>query len=358
MARGSSKRKGHLPARLRPAVPATSKGRGKDPQAPAATPLLWPGRALGTFLLFLAAVSTWYVSTKVIYPFLDGRRAFVDQVWAGTMEAPYQYRLLEHVVPWVLDRLMGFALQNDNLRHGLAYMIPLFAVFAALYLLLFALLRTWVSRNAALLGVSTFAMLVPLSVTGYVEEGNFLTLLFYVVGLLLMTRRQDAWIPLLIGVATLNREQMIWLAVYHAIFLWAHGRLRERRTLVLLAASAVTWAAGYLAPRVFFGFRESQYTFALHISHNTDPAALAYAIVPLWIVQAGFLALLCVFAYRQSNRFFRLALLSLVPYTMLFFFLGNLWEMAKWLPAALILIPMAMQPVAAQWISEDMRAPK
>lgn len=338
--------------------PVTRPKRGKGEEVAAAGPSWWPGRALGTYLLFLAAVSTWYVSTKVIYPFLESRQAFVAQVRAGTMEPPYQYRLLEHFVPWLLDSAMGVVLHNDNLRHGLAYMIPLLATFAALYLLLFLLLRTWMSRNAALVGCSAFAVLVPLSVTGYVEEGNFLTVLFYVVGLLLMTRRQDAWVPLVVGVATLNREQMIWLVLFHAIFLWAHGRLRERRSLILLGGGALAWAAGYLAPRLYYGFRESQYTTALHVGRNTDPAALVYAIVPLWIAQVAVLVLLCAFAWRQSNRFLRVAALSLVPYTVLFFFMGNMWEMAKWMPAFLILLPMALQPVVGQWVPEDMRAPK
>jgi len=44
--------------------------------------------------------------------------------------------------------------------------------------------------------------------------------------------------------------------------------------------------------------------------------------------------------------------MSLTVYGVLFFFNGNMWELAKFLPAYLILIPMSLQTLTGEYIPE------
>jgi hypothetical protein len=57
-----------------------------------------------------------------------------------------------------------------------------------------------------------------------------------------------------------------------------------------------------------------------------------------------------VLAFKRSIRYFKLAFLSLGVYGALFFVNGNLWEMAKFLPAFIIMIPMGLQTLTGQYI--------
>jgi hypothetical protein len=65
---------------------------------------------------------------------------------------------------------------------------------------------------------------------------------------------------------------------------------------------------------------------------------------------AGFVVL-SIFAFKKSSGFYRLSFLSLLAYSVLFFLNGNIWELAKFLPAFLIMIPMGLQVVTGELMS-------
>ncbi len=119
--------------------------------------------------------------------------------------------------------------------------------------------------------------------------------------------------------------------------------------LSIAIASCVSAVAVYFGGRYGLGFRPSQYTVQLHIAHNTDPANLV-KIAALWLAEVGGFIALCLLAFKRSGAFFKIGLAALAIYAILFFFNGNLWEFAKFLPAYLILIPMGLQVISNQYI--------
>lgn len=306
--------------------------------------------------LLLTGISTWYLVSRVIRPFASGRAQFFDAIFAGTQEPPYQYRVLMHVLARGIAFVLAPFFDDHEALHVWAYGVLTFLVFAGIYALLFLLLRRWFSRATSIVGMMLFQAVVPLSVTGYVIEGDFFTVLAYLAGLHLMVRGRDAWLPLLAFVATFNREQMIWLAVFHGIFLYTHGLHRQRGKLLALGGIFAGWGAAMLATRLWFGFKESQYTWFVHLQANTDSALLERLTIPLWLAEVAVFLILAGLALRRSNDFFRLAFASLSVYTVLYFFHGHMWELAKWLPAYLVLIPMALQVVMGETMPRSLVA--
>lgn len=299
-------------------------------------------------ILILTLISTLYMNVVVVRPNVDVRIQHEDKILAGQMDAPYQYRVLQPLLSKALQDILSFP--SRTLQHIIAYTLLDYVTFAGIfYAFLVLLRRSTLTDTSALLGLALLQIVIPLSITGYDVNGDFITLFFYLLGLNLVFTGREDYLPLVIGVATLNREQIIFLVVFYLAYRAGHPDGINRRTLRVTVLSLVVFISMYLAVRYYFGFKVSPATPQLHIANNTDPQRLLY-IVLLWSTQvAGFVAL-CALAFKRSIRYFKLAFPSLGVYVTLFFVNGNLWEMAKFLPAFIILIPMGLQALTGQYI--------
>jgi hypothetical protein len=91
----------------------------------------------------------------------------------------------------------------------------------------------------------------------------------------------------------------------------------------------------------------------LHITRNMEFKRLFMQIIPLWLAEIAGFALISILAFKRSNLFFKLSFISLGLYVFLFFFKGNLWELAKFLPAFLVMIPMSLQVLTGELANES-----
>ena len=303
--------------------------------------------AAPVLLATLTLSSGWYVFKRVIQPNVEARRGFVERVLEGRAEAPYQYRVLHPLLGRTLEDFLPASL-GVEWRHAAAYGSLVLACFAGIYAFFHAWLRTLFTPPTALLGAVMLALPLPLAVTGYIVEGDFLTLLAYALGFWLMATGRDAWLPLVIGLATLNREQAGYLAVFYAVHLAARRSLGDRRRQLVLAASVIAFLGTFLGVRALYGPRPNPYGIAFDVAHNTSPRNLREVVLPLWCAVVAGPALLAGMAFPRTTRFLRLAFLALGPYLVLFFLNGLLIEMAKFLPAFLVLIPMALQSLTGE----------
>jgi Gpi18-like mannosyltransferase len=94
-----------------------------------------------------------------------------------------------------------------------------------------------------------------------------------------MVLERDAYLPPLIGIATLNRGQMIFLVVLYGAWLVTQRRL-SRRTVGLLVSCVMAYTVVFLGLRLCLGFKPSRYTAAYHIAANTSKHNLLEKIVP------------------------------------------------------------------------------
>jgi Gpi18-like mannosyltransferase len=299
----------------------------------------------------LALISTWYVSRTVIIPHVDGRIEHADKVLSGQQSPPYQYRVLKPILGTAFESAISPLIGDRRLQHIISYGLLSFMTFLGIFLAFYSHLQRDFSGTTPLIGVLALQVVIPLSTTGYYMEGDFINLLFYILGLSLIQREKDGYLPALVGLGTLNREQFVFILIWY--FAWLIGQRKlTLRSILLALASLLVWFAVYAGIRAHFGFKPSQYTVALHLASNLNLGILFTSILPLWISNVAGFVVLSIFAFRRSNTFHRLSFLSLLAYVVLFFVNGNMWELAKFLPAYLIMIPMSLQILTGEYISD------
>lgn len=162
-------------------------------------------------IITLAFISTWYVYNTVIAPNVDARIQFAANILAGRSKPPYQYRVLKPLVASALQILISPLIHSAHTQHIVSYSAIVLASFLSIFYLFYSFLRNFFTVKTAIIGILLLQVVIPLSVTGYFMIGDFITLLFYLIGFNLIWRRKDIYLPLVIGLATLNREQMIFL---------------------------------------------------------------------------------------------------------------------------------------------------
>lgn len=299
-------------------------------------------------LTTLALISTSYVSRTVILPHVAMRLDHVAKIFSNQQTPPYQYRIFKPLVGSFLETALFPIIPDRIWRHVLAYELLSFITFLGIFFAFYTYLRMNFSISASLMGVLTLQAVIPLATTGYFMEGDFITLLFYLLGLLLIRQEKDGWLPVLLGVGALNREQIVFLLAWYLFYHIGRQTLTLRRIWLALM-SFLIWLAVFAGVRWYFGLKPSPYSPALHLASNTNLNRLVTSILPLWISNVAGFVILSALAYRKSDAFHRLAFLSLLAYAAFFFVYGNLWELAKFLPAYLIMIPMSIQALSGEW---------
>lgn len=301
-------------------------------------------------ILILTLISTVYMSVVVVGPNAAVRIRHEERILSGGMEAPYQYRVLQPLIGRGLQTLTASFVSSSAMRHTLAYALFDYLVFAGIFFAFYVLLkRSALTDASALLGLALLQVVIPLSVTGYDVNGDFITLFFYLLGLNLAFSGREEYLPLVIGIGALNRDQIVFLLAFYLAYRLGHPRGTEGRALRVVALSLIAFTLVFLALRLYFGFRVSPATPQMHVALNTDPQNLPHILL-FWLAQTAGFAALCALAFKRSIRYFKLAFPSLGAYAALFFLNGNLWEMAKFLPAYIILIPMGLQVLTGEYV--------
>lgn len=302
----------------------------------------------------LALISTWFVCQNVILPNINVRLKHENKILAGKMEPPYQYRVLKPLIGRGLQRLFSILTSRRHVQHFVAYTLISFLAFLGSFFLFHFYLKFYFPDYISLIGALLLQVVIPLSVSGYYMEGDFINLFFYILGLTLIQRERDEYLPLVIILGTLNREQFAFIVVWYFIFTITQRKITAQK-MGLVLASLLAWLVAFIGIRMFFGFKPSQFTVTLHVANNTSIDNLLWLIIPSWAAEVAGFIVLCILAFKNSNWFYKLSFLSLIIYVGLFFINGNLWELAKFLPAFLIMIPMALQVVTGRFIDQEMQ---
>ena len=217
-----------------------------------------PARIL---IVCLTWLSTWTVVTRVIVPNRSSRMRMVASLLDGSLEAPYQYRVLKHWLAMGLDPLLRLGVEAPEVRHVLAYGLLTAVTCLGIYTLLYRYLERWVGGPGALLGLLWLAASLPLSLTGFMMEGDLLTLLAYLIVLELLCSRRGVWVPLVVGLFALNREQILWAVSWQALWGWSQGALTSQKDRTRLGlevlGSLLAWSAVQGGLRLLYGVKEN-----------------------------------------------------------------------------------------------------
>ncbi|MCD6098300.1 hypothetical protein J7K18_05325 [bacterium] len=299
-----------------------------------------------TLFLVLAAISVAYLRNYLVTPHAATRMRFISDVLSNQSDPPYRYRLL---VPFLEDNIANLCPSSSiRSQHLFGFTATFSPVFFLIYYLFHQLLRLYLTENSSLLGVLLLAVVIPVSVTGYLMEGDFLTLLLFILGFWCFHKEKDWAIPLIILLGTFNREQMLFLLVFYILYKASINQLRDKKTVLTVVASLLAWGAVFLGLRFILGFMPSRFTVLHHLKSNLNWDNFSNKITAIWLPVVFGFVVLAIASWRKTNRFFKLAFVSLGIYLLLFLLKGLLWELAKFLPAYLVLIPMALETITGE----------
>ncbi len=293
--------------------------------------------------LILAAISTIYIAKWVILPNIDLRMQTTAEILAGEHEPPYQYRILKPLVARALTGMVA-PFTTDRQAHVIASGVIAAVSFTGIFILFYTYLRRYFSHRTSLIGIIILQVVIPISVTGNYMIGDFITVLFYLIGLNLMVHRKDAYLPLVMLLGAFNRAQIIFLLVFYLAYLFEQRTLRTH--LHIVAQCVLAFIVGFISIRWYFGLQPTRFTIASHLDHNIQ--YLIHSIAPRWLAQVAGFVVLSIMSWKKCGRYFALSFASLGLYFALFAIYGNLWEMAKFLPAFLVLIPMSLATLTGE----------
>ena len=310
-------------------------------------------RHIHLIILIVTLISSVLVIKDVIIPNVDARIEFEEKILSGDHDSPYQYRILKPLIAKAIQLVVVPLTQEMRTAHIVSHAMLVGACFLLLYYLFFLYLRRIFTEQAAITGLVLLALVIPLATTGYYMVGDFLTLMFFAAGFALFFNDKDQYLPAVIFVGAFNRQQIIILLVFYVIHLYSTDQLFKRSRLAVLVASVLAFGTAWFAVRFYFGFKPDPYPILLHTTSNMEIGNLVGRTIPLWTAQILGFAILSALSFKNAGKFFRLSFIFLAPYALLFFLKGYLWELAKFLPVYLILIPMSLKTVFKDDVSSS-----
>jgi hypothetical protein len=291
-------------------------------------------------IILLTLISQRIVYNDIIYPKPEFRIEMQNLILSGNGEVPYQYRVLKPLLGKVIGTIISPVVKNEISNHLAAYKILSYITFFFIYWLFYLFLKNFYSEITAVCGLLLMQIVIPLCITNNWQEGDFMTVAFFLAGLLAIIKKKQYWLPLIIAVGTLNRDQIAFIVVLYAAYLIEQKKLVKAQSIIVILMCAASFCISYFGLRMYFGFKPTMYTVAFNTSANMRNWT---SIGRLWAEQVAIFVILCMMVYKKSRPFFKYSFLSLILYTVLFFFNGIMGELAKFLPAYVIMITMGIQ---------------
>jgi len=298
-------------------------------------------------IILLSLISQRFIYNEVLYPELEWRIESLHSALKGEIKSPYQYRILKPLVSTSMDKALTPLISDQTERYKFIFKFLLFFGFFFLYFVYYHFLKNFYSDTTAIIGLLLLQTAIPLTITDNCwEEGDVITLFFCLLAFYCMFKQKDYFIPLVIGIGTLNREQTIFFLVFYAAYLYEQKRLFTLKSTGIMVTSGVLYFMVYFGLRMYFGYKPNQY-----ISTGIPAANLSHwtSILRLWVEQVLMFVIASVIVYKRSRLFFRLSILCLIPFTILFFLYGVMGELGKYLPALLILITVSLQMLRGEY---------
>jgi hypothetical protein len=294
-------------------------------------------------IIILTLISYELTDLKILTPDLLLRTEVQMNILTGQMDYPYQYRVFKPAIGYALQKVIRIFEDNKFRAHLYAYEIITLAAFFLFYFCFYKFLKIFFSDSACIAGLFFLQAVIPLSITSVWQEGDFYNFIFYTIGFLLMFKSKDYYLPLIFGIGLLNREQMIFLMVFYVAYLISQNKLNTKKSYIVIALSVVACAIVYFGLRWKYGYKYTvvNYNASRNIENIRD-------IFQLWAAEVLIFVILSIKTFRSSSKFFKLGFIALGLYFILYFFYGYMGELAKFLPAYLILIPMSLQIITGE----------
>ncbi len=287
---------------------------------------------------FFGSLVSWIFSTRVERPKIDLRLELQAQILSGQALEPYRFRIL---FPWLAqsstDALEFFGLET-YWAHLIAFLflntLFLSFTFRIVWDIASDLPRTYrVLALAILAGAWNVALYDHFYQPWSVAEGTFVALAFWLV-----LREKLSAIPLVVILATLNRDTGVLIPLSVALFIWFSKKPIPRHAVFWLLCAQVTSLAVFVFLRLALGSNDVVNTLDQILLMNLSTTGLAYLAINLALMLGPMLLLILSPVARASLRPW---LLSFSPQFLLILLFGVWLEVRLFIPY-LFFAPLAL----------------
>jgi len=300
-------------------------------------------------VIFSSVILAYYQSVRIDAPNYDLKFKRHETIINNTIEYPYKYRLLN---PYIAN--IWFAALRAIISEKAAFLIANFIqnvfVFGFMLIALFRFFRLWFDDTGAIAALLLFAILVPLSLTGYDTLGDMTTAGIMALGFYFINTGKDKLLFPLLFIGAFNELQAILLIAFY--FFGERTNFKNKKIWVNCILLALTFTGAYAVIYLIrggaAGGEEVKWYFTKDASFNISHKDW----VVLWLLMLAPLLYFVLRDFKAKPEFLKRSAMIVLPlfYFGAFFFVARLREIDKALTIFTILIPLALYSILPKHI--------
>jgi len=259
----------------------------------------------------------------------------------NSAEYPYKYRLLNPFITHVYYSAFKLFL-SEKASLILSYFIQNLLVYGLLMLAVFKLFGIWFDETGSVVGMLMFAILIPLSLTGYDTLGDITTAALMAFGFWCINKGRIFMLFPIVFIGAFNEMQIILLILFY--FAGSKQNIADKKAWLNVIGLIAVFAIAYAVIYAIRGGQAGKDDFVWFFTKDASFNLTHKNWIVLWFLM---IAPFLYFVFKELKlkpEFLRRNLLFTLPvfYFGAFFFMGRLREIDKALTIFLILIPLSL----------------
>jgi hypothetical protein len=305
------------------------------------------------FIVFFAAIILTYFQTiRIDAPNYDLKLLRHTSIIDNTAEYPYKYRLLNPYITNIWFSGLKLVLPEKP-AFLLAYFIQNFFVFGFLMFAASRFFSLWFDDTGTAVSLLLFALIIPLSLTGYDVLGDMTTSGIMALGFYFINTANEKYLFPMMFIGAFNELQLILLTAFY--FLGKKTNLTDKKAWMNSVLMAVIFIAGYAIVYLIRGGSAGGEQVQWYFTKDAEFNLANKDWILLWFIMITPLLLFVIKGFRLKPEFLKRNALMTIPlfYLGAFFFIARLREIDKALTIFLILIPLALYSVISNHIRKE-----
>jgi hypothetical protein len=293
-------------------------------------------------IISVSAVIAHKYFNEVDMPNFESRLELHNEIISGTAPSPYRYRILVPFVAEFIIHVLSVVFPN-KVSFLLVYTMYDLLSISFLLLVLFFWLRTWFTKDQALIGVLFIAGTIPIALQDhYFQPWSLLEAGFFSAALVAIHRQHYLLLVSLTVLASLNRETALFIPLAFLLSIERRSINKNKwKPIILFIGLLLIWATTFLGLRYFLGSASHVATIQELLAQNVTKGNLLRTLGNVSLFLGGFW-IFAIFGFRDAPIFIqRLSLI--VPLYLITVAIWGVWyEVRLLMPLYPILLPSGL----------------
>lgn len=292
-------------------------------------------------ILFSALIVSYYVTLRVDAPNYEDKYKRHISIINNTVEYPYKYRLINPYIAHIYYTVFKTVL-SEKTAFLSAYTIHNFIVFLFMFFAVAKLFSVWFNDTGTIVCLLLFALLVPLSLTGYDTLGDMTTAGAMALGFYFINTDKIKYLFPVVFIGAFNELQIILLILFY--FMGKKGNFTDKKVWINAVLLVITFLIAYAIIYLLRGGRAGNEDVVWYFTKDAAYNIANPNFILLWAIMILPLLYYAVKGLKLKPEFLRRNLLTVLPafYVFIIFFMARMREIDKALTIFLILIPLAV----------------